>query len=560
MSNPTVADYLASRLADLGIDRAFGVPGDYAFSFDDAIEACPGMSWVLCANELNAAYAADGYARRFGAALLTTTYGVGELSALNGIMGSRAHRLPVFHVVGAPSRRIIRQGLITHHSLGDGDYDNFAAISATAACVSTVLTPENAIEEIDRVINQALRQSMPAYIVVPMDYGKMPIIGIPHPGKHLSEIRRQASNLKELEEAVEGLIAALQSAKRPVALPSMFAARYGLKKKLEAFITKSNIPFATSPMDKSVVSEAHPCYLGLYNGDFSAPLEVKSVVESADLVLDIGGFVPVELNTGFWSNNLSNERVIAIHENWVQIGTKIWLGCAIEDVLDALIQQTPVFNTVYDVIPPYGLLDLIGQDDDPTGSPTLYPRIQRMLRPGDIFVVETGSGMLHTNRMRLPANVDNETQTLWGSIGWATPALMGMALAQPERRLIAVTGDGAHGMTLNELSVMGRYGIKPIIFVLKNDIHGVEDVVGDLGHIFNVLPVIEYHELPKAMGCENWLTAKVSTVRELDDIIRKIESHDGAAYIAVMIPKEESQPLPEWRKDQAYKVATPDSE
>ena len=137
---------------------------------------------------------------------------------------------------------------------------------------------------------------------------------------------------------------------------------------------------------------------------------------------------------------------------------------------------------------------------------------------------------------------------------------MGMALAQPERRLIAITGDGAHGMTLNELSVMGRYDVKPIIFVLKNDIHGVEDVVGDLGHIFNVLPIIEYHELPNAFGCKNWLTAKVSTVRELDDIIRKIESHDGAAYVAVMIPKEESQPLPEWRKDQAYKVATPDSD
>ena len=182
-----------------------------------------------------------------------------------------------------------------------------------------------------------------------------------------------------------------------------------------------------------------------------------------------------------------------------------------------------------------------------------------MLRRGDILVVETGTGMLHTNPMRLPDGVENETQTLWGSIGWATPALMGICLAEPDRRVVVVTGDGAHGMTLNEIPVMGRYSIKPIIFVLKNDIHGVEDVVGDPGHEFNVLPIIEYNELPKSMGCQNWFTTKVSTVAELEDAIRRIETHDGAAYVSVMIPKEESQPLPDWRKDHAYKVYTPEA-
>jgi len=103
MSRPHVAEYVLQRLAMLGIDRIFGVPGDYAFSIDDAAERVPGLSWVGCANELNAAYAADGYARIRGAAILSTTYGVGELSAINGVMGSKAHRLPVFHLVGMPS-------------------------------------------------------------------------------------------------------------------------------------------------------------------------------------------------------------------------------------------------------------------------------------------------------------------------------------------------------------------------------------------------------------------------------------------------------------------------
>jgi len=101
------------------------VPGDYSFPFDDAIEQCPELEWVVCANELNAAYAADGYARLRGAAILTSTYGVGELSALNGMMGSKATRLPVFHIVGVPSLRIQKRKLITTTAWATG----FMAIS-----------------------------------------------------------------------------------------------------------------------------------------------------------------------------------------------------------------------------------------------------------------------------------------------------------------------------------------------------------------------------------------------------------------------------------------------
>jgi indolepyruvate decarboxylase len=114
-SIPTLAEYVLNRLADLGIDRVFGVPGDYAFPFDDAIEASERLQWIVCANELNAAYAADGYAR------------------IKGVMGARAQRLPVFHIVGAPSSRIQKQGLITHHTLGDGVFNNFQHLSASAS-------------------------------------------------------------------------------------------------------------------------------------------------------------------------------------------------------------------------------------------------------------------------------------------------------------------------------------------------------------------------------------------------------------------------------------------
>lgn len=263
---PTVAEYVVSRLADLGIDRVFGVPGDYAFPFDDAIEASDRVEWIVCANELNAAYAADGYARIKGVSILSTTYGVGELSAINGVMGARAQRLPVFHIVGAPSTRIQKQGLITHHTLGDGVFNQFQHLSAAACCVTANLTPDNVVSEMERVISEALRLSAPAYITVPMDLAKMPIIGTPVKGPTLAEIKRVKSNPENLNAALSFAIEKINAAKNIVALPTNLVGNYGLRESLLAFLGQTGISFATTPMDKGIVSEAHPQYLGIYSG------------------------------------------------------------------------------------------------------------------------------------------------------------------------------------------------------------------------------------------------------------------------------------------------------
>ncbi len=179
------------------------------------------------------------------------------------------------------------------------------------------------------------------------------------------------------------------------------------------------------------------------------------------------------------------------------------------------------------------------------------------LRAGDTLVIETGSCMFHLNSMRLPGGVGAEEQGLWGSIGWGTPATLGVALAKNSGRTWLVTGDGSHQLTLNELAVMGRYGIKPVIFVLNNGLYGIEDVISERGHGYDDLAPVNYHLLPAAFGCRNWLTAKVGTVAELDEILDRIDAHDGAAYIEVMIPNDESQPMPNDVIDRGYKLKTP---
>lgn len=329
------------RLAALGIDHVFGVPGDYSFPIDNAVESSPRLKWVVCSNELNAAYAADGYARRRGAAILSTTYGVGELSALNGVMGSKAHRLPVFHVVGSPSTRIQRRRLVTHHSLGDGSPDPFFAVSASAAGVSAQLTPDNAVQEMDRVIREAFRLSQPAYILIPEDLALMPVRGLPSARTRSMGRPVPSSDPRELQGAVEAILTRLKAARKVVVLPSFHLARYGALGDLRDLLRRSRLPFALTPMDKGLLDESLPGYLGLYNGHRSAPETVASVVEGADVVLDLGGVIPEDLNMGLWTGALDPSRVITVGPEHVDVGGDLFTSIALVDVVRALATRIP---------------------------------------------------------------------------------------------------------------------------------------------------------------------------------------------------------------------------
>lgn len=200
---------------------------------------------------------------------------------------------------------------------------------------------------------------------------------------------------------------------------------------------------------------------------------------------------------------------------------------------------------------------VVGAPGDATCSASFYPRFQRQLRSGDMLVVETGTCMTHLNKMLLPEGVRSEGQGLWGSIGWATPACLGVVMARKEGRTWLVTGDGSHQLTLNELAVMGRYGVKPRIIVLNNGLYGVEDVISERGHEYDDLAAVNYHLLPEAFGCKGWIVARVRTNAELDAAFARIAAEDAAAYLEVMIPNEESQPDPAEMIDSGYKLRTP---
>ena len=170
----TIGNYLADRLVEAEVDRVFGVPGDYSMTLLDYLIAQPGLAWTGCANELNAGYAADGYARMRGIGALCTTFGVGELSAINAVAGSFAEHVPVVHIVGSPASGTQAAARIAHHSLGDGVFTHFAEMHEKITCARAALTAATARPEIDRVLSAVRARRLPGYILIPADVAAAP--------------------------------------------------------------------------------------------------------------------------------------------------------------------------------------------------------------------------------------------------------------------------------------------------------------------------------------------------------------------------------------------------
>jgi indolepyruvate decarboxylase len=522
----SVIDYIVQRLADEGITDCFGVPGDYAFPVCDAVDRNPNIRWVGCSNELNASYAADGYARVRGAAMLSTTYAVGELSAINGVMGAKAERSLVYHVVGMPSYQNQRVHKILHHTFGDGVFGNFVNISAQAACVHAVIDPDNCKIEMERVISEARRNNQPAYIVVPGDYALAPVTP--------TEVRPVTlkSNEASLEKAVAAIAERVRVAKSIVAFPAFTLARLRLQKEARQAIEVLGCPFATTIMEKCIIDESHPQFAGLYAGAVSAE-KTRQIVEDAELVLDLGGISLNDETTAGFSGRLDPARFISIGLNDVRIGEQVFGNVRLADVLAALAKvkspAKPYKRT------PEQAQSVDGKPADKITMDPLYSRYAAFIRSGDNVVLESGSSSLGLPPMTLADDVRVHIQMLWGSIGWATGAAFGVAIADPNRRTILVTGEGSHQLTANEIGNMGRYGANPIILVLNNDGYMVERALEPYPDwSYNDLAKWRYADLPRALGCADWITARVETIGELDAAMKAARESESGAYIEVI--------------------------
>ncbi len=531
----SVVDYAIARLAKIGVKDIFGLPGDFAFPWNDAVVKNKDMNWRGTSNELNAAYAADGYARVNGVGALCTTYAVGEMSALCGVMGAKAEKVPVFHLVGMPSmRNQKRPHRILHHTLGDGVYQNFINIGAQSACAHAVLTPENCRYEMERVISTALAESEPAYIIVAQDLADMPVTG-----PEVPEYGPRQSDPAELAAAVEAAAEKINAAKTGCIMPCFKAARLHCQAEVQALIEATGLPYANISIDKATISESHPQFIGGYAGTKFSPPHVREAVEDSDVLISAGGVLFNDFPTmAFFDSGIDPDKIIRIDMDYTQIGERVYTNVQLRDMLRELTKRVKKFDVAEYKNPQ--MREVTGEADDKITQAALYPRYERFYKPNDIVLVDCGCSSIAMSGLKMPDGAVWHNGILWSTIGYATPAALGTCLADPSRRTIMVTGDGGHQLTANELGNFYRHGAKPIMFVINNDGFSIErDLEEYPDYVYNDIAAWEYHKLPAALGCKDWFTARVTTLGELDAAMATASEADTGCYIEIVMDKHD---------------------
>jgi indolepyruvate decarboxylase len=548
----TIGEFLFRRLAEAGVRHAFGVPGDYNLVLMRQLMQAPAPQWIGTCNELNGAYAADGYARLNGLGALILTNGVGALSAINGVAGSHSEHVPVVVVCGTVPLKFARKGLMLHHTLADQSQGSGRDPFYRAYCEVTEaqgrLDHDNAVTEIDRMILTAWRRKRPVYLEVPSD---LPYLEVEVPEEPL-RLTWTASETERLASCAAAISERLRAAARPGLLLDSDTQRFGVEDAVARLAARWSMKAAVLGNAKSAFDETSPLFAGIYGGGGSAPA-TRAAVEGSDCLITVG-FRRIESTTGMFSDALPAD---AVHLNgtWTDIGDADYLGVNLADLLAVLLEEEPAVaagrgggDAVEGAV---GEADGTGSAGsgassvpdaaDATLTQTAYwQAMQGFLKSGDVIVVEDGTSLAGAGGLTLPKDSTLVSQALvWGSIGYTTGALLGTLLAEPERRHVLFTGDGSFQLTAQEVSTMLRHGLKPFIFLINNRGYTIERAILGMDDPYNDVADWSYADLPRVFHrSANIEACVVRTAGELQSVLDA--PHEGIVFVEAIMEPDDS--------------------
>ena len=526
----TIGEFLLRRLEEVGVRHVFGVPGDYNLELMQQLEDRGRPAWVGNCNELNGAYAADGYARLTGLGAMIVTYGVGALSAINGIAGAFSEHVPIIMICGSIPTRSIERGLMMHHTLADGGHSNFLRAFAEVTEAQAQLTPANAVNEIDRLIQVAWQSKRPVYLELPSDIA---FLNVRVPEGAL-QLELPAYDEERLQACTQAIARRLGSATCPALLLDMDAQRYGVLQEISELSDRLQLPVATMPGSKGAFPEGSSLSLGIYEGAPSSAA-TRAAIEESDALVTVG-FRRTDGTSGFFTDAVPADA-IHLRGTSADVGEAAFHGIELKTLLRRLI-ETIEPRQVEDAKLIRRETGTGGAAIGPLRQADYWPLMQGFLRKGDVILAEDGTSSAGASALVLPDGCAFITQAIWGSIGYTLGALLGTLIAAPERRHILFIGDGSFQLTAQELSTMLRHDLKPFIFLVNNGGYTIERTILGKNAKYNDVANWRYAELVKVFSrTTNAESYVVTTAAELKAILDG--EHAGLVFVeALMAPED----------------------
>ncbi|OBH93153.1 acetolactate synthase large subunit [Mycobacterium sp. E2733] len=522
------AELMVKCLENEGVSVVFGLPGEENIRFVQAL-ASSSIRYVLTRHEQGAAFMAEMYGRVTGrAAVVSSTLGPGAINMQLGVADATTNSTPLVAISAQVGHD--REFKESHQYVDL--VSMFAPITRWAAGVPTA----RAIPEMFRKAFKVAETERPAavYLAVPehidadeTDYDLTPL--------PRNVVRPDAPAPGQVERAVD----ILRKAKRPVVLAGHGAARGNATAALVRFSEEFGIPVANTFHGKGVMPDDHPNSIGTLG--FMRHDYVNFGFDNADVVIAVGyelqEFDPVRINPQ------ADKKIIHIHRFPAEVDAHYSVGVGIiGDISASLDALTDALDGhAYEAdpeVPGHGLLAeefARGQEDSryPLAPARVVADTRAALSRSDVVLVDTGATKMWMARL-YPTYECNTCLVSNGlsTMGFALPGALGVKLARPDSKVLAVVGDGAFLMNSQEIETAVRERIPLVVLIWDDGGYGLIEWKMDLelgAHYyvkFSNPDVVTYAE---SFGAKGY---RVNSAEELLPTLRAALDDAGVSVIS----------------------------
>lgn len=517
-----LAPCLFQRLFDLGTAHAFGLPGDHVLPLYEALADSPIRS-ILTTHEPSAAFAADAYARLKGIGLAIGTYGAGVLNMVNPIAQAYAEKSPVLVVSGAPDLAGRDPELLIHHKVKRFDTQRRVYDEMTVAG-ATLEDPRTASHEIARVIEAVRREKRPGYLEIPRDL-TWAEIEEPKAWTPVAAERDPAA----LTEAMQEMDDRLNRSRNPVILAGIDIMRLRLRDQVIRLAERFNLPVATSFMGKAVFPEHHPNFIGTYMGAAGHPY-AREMVEGSDCLLMLGVWL-TDTETGRFTSLIARRTLIQVLPDEVIISRHRYRQVGLSEVLTCLSESSKMKPREFrnDYVP------------EPPGAASrsmvaaVFSELSRLDDRRYTFTIDTGDCLFGSVALNAETILN---PGYYASMGFGVPAALGAGLAVPDRRPVALVGDGGFQMTGMEIGTLVRYGVNAVIIVLNNGGYRSLEALGKTSAVWDIHHW-DYVAVARALGAEG---TPARTPEEFRMALQQACDRAGVSLIEVVLEPNDISP------------------
>jgi indolepyruvate decarboxylase len=331
-----------------------------------------------------------------------------------------------------------------------------------------------------------------------------------------------------LAECLAEALAMLSSAERPVVLAGVEIHRFGLQDLLVKLAERTGFPVAATILGKSVISEMHPQYLGVYEGAMGRE-DVRVAVEDADCVLILGAFM-TDINLGVYTANLDIERTINVNSERASIKRHHFDDVTLAGFMEGIAAAELGSRSRRTIASAASVLAKSGYEPRAGAAMTVrrfFERLNLFLEPRDVVVADIGDSLFGAADLVIRDRTEFISPAYYTSMGFAVPAAIGAQMHDPDSRPIVIVGDGAFQMTGQELSTAARNGLDPIVFVLNNKGYTTERFIHE--GPYNDIHDWAYHRMPELLR-SGW-GAEVATEDELEISLARARKERGALCV-----------------------------